>query len=101
VKFFEKINTDKHDKKGLIAKAFSTHPMTSERIRRAQREIAEYLPTRDDYVVDTSEFQEIRARVAEISDRRNIDMGRVTPVLRKRGAEGPHQDGGGPVLKRK
>jgi beta-barrel assembly-enhancing protease len=101
VKFFEKINaTEKHEKKNLIAKAFSTHPMTSDRIKRAQSEIEDYLPTRDDYVVDSSEFQEVRARVAEMSERRRIDLGKVAPVLRKREGERRRDDSDGPVLHR-
>jgi predicted Zn-dependent protease len=103
VKLFEKLQVTEKKKKSLIAKAFSTHPMTGDRIKRAQKEIQEYLPERDDYVVDTSEFQEVRQRVAELTDRRRIDLGKVTPVLYKR--DGEHQtnksDANGPVLKKK
>ena len=85
VRLFEKLKVESQKKKtGFVAKAFMSHPMTDERIRRAQKEIADYLPAKDDYIVDTSEFQEVRRRVAELSDRRRIDMGRVTPVLRRR-----------------
>ncbi len=89
VKLFEKLEVTERKKKGLIDKAFSTHPMTSDRIKRAQKEIAEYLPDRDDYVIDTSEFQEVRARVAELTNRSKIDLGKVTPVLHKRQSENP------------
>jgi len=41
--------------------AFSTHPMTRDRTERAWKEIAEVLPARDDYVVSTSKFEEIRS----------------------------------------
>ena len=48
---------------GAVARLFSTHPMTMDRIHRAQKEIdAEFAP-REQYVVDTSEFQAIRARL--------------------------------------
>jgi len=89
VKLFEKLEVTEKKKKGLIAKAFSTHPMTSDRIKRAQKEIQDYLPDRRDYIVDTSEFQEVRQRVAQLTDRRKIDLGMVTPVLHKR--EGDEQ----------
>lgn len=89
VKFFEKLKVTEKKKKSLLARAFSTHPMTSERIKRAQKEIEEYLPDRGEYVVDTSEFQQVRQRVAELTDRRSIDMGVVTPVLHKREGDQP------------
>ena len=84
VKLFEKLQMTEKKKRGLVDKAFATHPMTSERIKRAQKEIAEYLPDRDDYVIDTSEFQAVRLRVAELTDRQKVDLGKMTPVLHKR-----------------
>ncbi len=43
-----------------------SHPLTPTRISRAQSDIARYLPTRSEHVTDTSEFQEIRTRVANV-----------------------------------
>jgi predicted Zn-dependent protease len=101
VKLFERLKAQEEQKKNFLAKAFSTHPMTDERIKRAQREIEQYLPKRDDYVVDTSEFQEVRQRLAEMTDRRKIDMGRFTPVLHRRGPEAQApKDDGRPTLRR-
>ena len=101
VKLFEKLETTEKKKKSLMAKAFATHPMTSDRIKRAQNEIDEYLPDRDDYVIDTSEFQEVRQRVAELTNRRKVDLGKVTPVLRKRDGDNPAKNpGDGPTLRR-
>ncbi|MGZ4816056.1 MAG: M48 family metallopeptidase, partial [Terriglobales bacterium] len=101
VKLFEKLQVTEKKKKGLIAKAFSTHPMNDDRIKRAQKQIDEYLPERADYVVDTSEFQGVRQRVAELTDRRRIDMGKVTPVLHKRDGQTNKSDRNGPVLRKK
>jgi predicted Zn-dependent protease len=84
VKLFEKLEATEKKKQGRIDKAFATHPMTSDRIKRAQTEIAEYLPERDDYVIDTNEFQDVRQRVAQMTDRQSVDLGKVTPVLHKR-----------------
>lgn len=89
VKLFEKLEVTEKKKKGLIDKAFATHPMTSDRIKRAQKEIQDYLPERDDYIVDTSEFHEVRQRVAELTNRSKVDMGKVTPVLHKREGDVP------------
>ncbi|HVZ18283.1 MAG TPA: M48 family metallopeptidase [Terriglobales bacterium] len=102
VKLFERLQITEKKKKNLIAKAFSTHPMTGDRIKRAQKEIEEYLPERDDYIVDTSEFQAVRQRVAEISDRRRIDLGKFTPMLHRRDGDHPNKsDRNGPVLRKK
>lgn len=89
VRLFEKLEVTEHKNKGAIAKAFSTHPMTSERIKRAQKEISEYLPARPDYIVDTSEFDQVRLRVAELTNRSKIDLGKVTPVLHNRESNDP------------
>ncbi len=88
VKLFEKFKTQEKGKHSFISKAFSTHPMTEDRIKRAQNEIEEYLPPRADYVVDTSEFQEIKARVIALDNRRKVDEGNTgQPVLIQRGPE--------------
>jgi predicted Zn-dependent protease len=103
VKLFERLKAGEK-KKNFLASMFSTHPMSDDRIKRAQKEIVEYLPDREHYVVDTSEFQEVRARVAELSDRQKIDLGKFTPVLHRRGSQESKQDEpkqGEPTLRRK
>jgi predicted Zn-dependent protease len=86
VRFFEKLHSqEKKQKHGFMAKAFATHPMTGDRIKRAQEEIAKYLPPKEEYIVDTSEFDAVKARLAEIDNAHRIDGGEgVRPTLRKR-----------------
>jgi predicted Zn-dependent protease len=43
-----------------------SHPLTDARVSHAQSDIARYLPTRIDYITDTSEFQEVKTRVANL-----------------------------------
>ena len=85
VDFFEKIETLERKKPGSIAKVFATHPMTDDRIKAAQDEIQKDLKPRDEYVVDTSEFQDVKARLAMLHNHRtlesNIDPTR--PTLRR------------------
>jgi predicted Zn-dependent protease len=88
VEFFEKLNVEKK-KPNLVAKAFATHPMNVERIKDAQDEIRKYLPDRPEYVVDTSEFESVKARLMMLENGRRLggkssDPGR--PVLLKRTA---------------
>jgi len=107
VKLFEKFKTQEKGKHSFIAKAFSTHPMTEDRIKRAQNEIRQYFPARPDYVVDTSEFQSVKARVIALDNKRKIDEGDAgRPVLVQRNhGQTPDQtagdDSGPPVLHRK
>src|SRR6202171_2362630 len=56
VDFFEKVQSLEKKKPGTMAKVFSTHPMTADRIRAAQKNINEILPNKPEYVVNTSEF---------------------------------------------
>src|SRR5437868_6706605 len=98
VHFFEKLETgEKQKKPNWIAKAFATHPMNSDRIRRAQKEIQNLLPPKSEYIVDTSEFQEMKARMANIDHARSPDGGGM-PTLRRRGPD--DKGNGGPTLRR-
>jgi predicted Zn-dependent protease len=98
VKFFEKLRLDEDKKTSFFAKAFATHPMTQDRIRRAQAEISDYLPGREDYIVDTSEFQDVKLRLEMLMNAHRIDAGKVaTPSLRKR----TEREEGPPKLERK
>ena len=84
VNFFEKLEV-KDKKHGFIAKAFATHPMNHDRIKRAQQEIETMLPPRDEYVVSTSEFDEVKARLAQFLARKPvvIEPGGNKPILRR------------------
>jgi predicted Zn-dependent protease len=70
VTFFEKLQAKEKKKPGTLSKAFSTHPQTPERIKKTQQEIARILPARDQYMVSTSEFDEVKTRLAAIENRR-------------------------------
>ncbi len=85
ITFFEKIQALEKRKPGLVAKAFSDHPQTPDRILHTQEEIARILPARDDYLVTTSEFDDVKARLARIENKRRlIDSKGVTrPSLRR------------------
>ncbi len=86
VEFFEKLKLDEKHKHNAIAKAFSTHPMNSDRIKAAQEEIRNYLPDRPEYVVDTSEFEAIKARLYAMENAHRIGgpQDNRRPVLMRR-----------------
>jgi predicted Zn-dependent protease len=84
INFFEKIAALQKRKPGLVARLFDTHPITSERILHTQEEIAEILPPRDEYLVNTSEFNVVKARLARIENRRRlINHNQNRPSLRR------------------
>ena len=60
VDFFEKIQSMEKKKPGTVSKVFSTHPMTDDRIKAAQDEIQKILVAKPEYVVNTSEFNDVR-----------------------------------------
>jgi predicted Zn-dependent protease len=85
VDFFEKVQTLEKKKPGTLSKVFSTHPMTDARIKKAQEEIQGILKPKPEYVVTTSEFNDVRARLAMMHNHRlpdkNADPSR--PTLRR------------------
>jgi hypothetical protein len=85
ISFFEKIQALEKRKPGLVAKAFSDHPQTPDRILHTQEEIARFLPAKSDYLVTTSEFEDVKARLARIENKRRLtDTHGVTrPSLRR------------------
>ena len=72
VTFFEKIQNLEKRKPGAVARAFSSHPQTPDRIQHSQEEIARILPPRDEYVITTSEFDDVKARLARIENKRRL-----------------------------
>jgi hypothetical protein len=72
ISFFEKIQALEKRKPGLVAKAFSDHPQTPDRILHSQEEIARILPAKDEYTVTTSEFDDVKARLARIENKRRL-----------------------------
>ena len=106
VNFFEKIQAQEKKKPGSLAKAFATHPQTPDRIEKTQEEIATILPPRNEYVENTSEFNDVKARLAAIENRHKIqdDNNPNKPTLRRTAntsKDGDKKDDGRPTLKRR
>jgi predicted Zn-dependent protease len=85
ITFFEKVQALEKRKPGLVAKTFSDHPQTPDRILHSQEEIARILPARDEYTVTTSEFDDVKARLARIENKRRLTDSKDTkkPSLRR------------------
>jgi predicted Zn-dependent protease len=86
ISFFEKIKAQEKHKPGRLAKAFSTHPPTDDRIRKSQEEIEKILPDRPQYVLNTSEFDKVKARLIAQENRKRTDQPADSkrPTLRRK-----------------
>ncbi len=73
VSIFEKLDALEKHKPGAISRAFSDHPATPDRIGNVEDEIATILPARNDYLVTTSEFDQVKARLARIQNKRGLN----------------------------
>ena len=83
VDFLERLRES--DQQSRLASAFSSHPMTKDRIQRAQKEIGQVLPPRPEHVVSTSRFQEVKSHLQRLYDSNWVYRGEVDgPRMRRR-----------------
>ena len=110
ISFFEKVQAQEKKKPGTLAKAFSTHPQTPDRIEKSRQEIGHILAARAQYVVSTSEFADVKSRLAAIENRHKIQEKKEDPnkpSLRrtssadKSGKDDKGNDDDHPTLKRR
>ncbi len=109
ISYFEKVQAQEKKKPGKLSKIFSTHPPTAARIEKSQKNIATVLPERDEYVLSTSEFDKIKAKLIALDNARKPAPGEESkrPTLKRRtrtddGADEPQPaDDDRPTLKRR
>jgi len=106
--FFEKIQAMEKHKPGTLAKTFETHPQTPDRIAKTQDEINTLLAPEPEYKLDTSEFEDIKERLARLENRHKIDNGHDGGPTLRRAASTSSSDAGNsttdddrPTLKRR
>lgn len=92
VDFFEKIQSKEKKKPGTLAKVFSSHPPTDDRIENAQKNIQAVLKAKPEYVVTTSEFNDVKARLMALSNRRKPDESKDASRPKLRRAPGGSTD---------
>lgn len=87
VDFFEKLQTMEKTKPGALAQVFRSHPLTDDRIARTQKEIDRILPAKPEYVVDRSEFLDVKERFLHLArlEREEKPVRRGGPILRRGG----------------
>ena len=83
INFFEKIQAQEKKRPGTVSKIFSSHPTTDNRIKLAQRYIDGALKPQGQYVITTSEFDEVKKRIQTITGRRKLKDEKSGPTLRR------------------
>ncbi|HVA01256.1 MAG TPA: M48 family metallopeptidase [Terriglobia bacterium] len=85
VAFFGKIVQEQRSNPGSVPTVFADHPPTADRIIKAEKEIQTLLPKRSEYLVSTSEFNDVKTRLTDVMTlRRKQEKGEGGPTLRKR-----------------
>jgi len=101
VSFFEKLQEQEKSKPGKLAGFFRTHPYTENRIAASLDE-QRYLPEKDTYIINTSEFNRVRSRLTAIDNAQKSEVASAPsdqkkPTLKRRtNTEGGDQDPGQP-----
>lgn len=88
VDFFEKLLAAEKRKPGTMAKIFSSHPPTGSRIKFIQKNIDEILEEKPEYIVTTSEFNKVKARLEAMANVRRPEKQEEPgkPTLKRRGS---------------
>jgi predicted Zn-dependent protease len=93
VSFFEKLQARENAKK-KVSTLFSTHPPTEARVIKTKENIATVLEPRERYLVTTSEFDQVKSRLAQLEERKTPTEKDRAPSLRTRrsGSRNPNSD---------
>lgn len=100
IDMFERIEAAERKHPGAVSQLFNTHPLTSDRLAKTQHNIEQNLPARPEYVVNTSEYEDVRARLVGIQDRRKVHEKTVPTLLKKPGIMDGDSKDDRPTLKR-
>jgi hypothetical protein len=73
---FEKLEAKNKKKPGTIAKIFMDHPAPADR-RAASLSLAARFPEREEYIINTSEFNRVKARLLRLSNARATIDGEI------------------------
>jgi Zn-dependent protease with chaperone function len=90
---FEKLMAKNQKKPGFFSRLFTTHPQTPDR-REFSLALAARFPEHEEYVINTSEFQRVKARLLRLSNSRVSSKGSIA-------APDDNTPGGRPTLKRR
>ena len=101
INFFEKLQALEKKRPGVYMKLYGDHPQTPDRIVKSQEEIGKILPPREQYMIDSSDFQLAKRRLALLMKKHLKEDNQQTPELRRTISDkDPAKDDDRPVIKR-
>lgn len=80
VSIFEKLSVLQKTQPTLVTRILATHPMDADRIDKTEKEIQRILPAKSEYIVNTSEYTDIRERVIAAGQKQSAP---AKPTLRR------------------
>jgi len=83
IDLFEALQSTERRQPGKVARLFRTHPLTADRIEKTQKNIDIMLPARSEYVLNTSEYEDIRARLEMLTPTAPADDEKRPTLIRK------------------
>jgi predicted Zn-dependent protease len=85
ISFFEKMQAKEKKRPGIITKVFQSHPQTPDRIIKSQKllENKTFFPDKEQYVITTSEFDEVKARLEALHGLKRGEKPSDKPTLRR------------------
>jgi predicted Zn-dependent protease len=101
ISFFEKIEAQERRDPNSVASLFRDHPATPDRMLDIQKEIATILPSRPEYLVDTSDFEAMKARLALDEAGQKIQEKKNPPPTLEQKTQKKNPNDKPPVLKRR
>jgi predicted Zn-dependent protease len=92
ITIFEKFLALRKTQPGIAARILADHPMDGDRIDRTQKEIDRILPSKPEYVVNTSEYTAMRERLIAAESRRKNEPNDGRPRLKTAPGSRPEGD---------
>jgi predicted Zn-dependent protease len=94
IDFFERMEAMEKKKPGTVSELFRSHPNMAARIQLTQENIQELLSIRPEYVISTSEFQDIKRQLTLVTNARRAAPEKSGPTLRRRAGSTQTQEDG-------
>jgi predicted Zn-dependent protease len=93
IDFFERMEAMEKKKPGTVSELFRSHPNMATRIQATQKNVQELLAAQPQYVITTSEFQEVKQNLTLMANARRATPEKSGPTLRRPvGSTSPQRD---------
>ena len=83
IDFFERMEAMEKKRPGTLSQLLRSHPTMAIRIKSTQKNLQELLSAQPQYVISTSEFQEVAQQLERMTNARRAAPGKSGPTLRR------------------